>query len=267
MDLQVKVKKVSIIISVYNDRNGIAINIDNIRELSGFNVQWVVVDGGSTDGTFELLSENSSIIDILISESDEGIYDAWNKGLECVDGDWILFLGAGDKIFPDWIKKLQCERNDVGFIYGDMIIRMQKEPKEVFVNKIADDWAVAKNKIKYGLSIPLIGTGHSYELFEKQRYDKEFKIVGDWEFVLRNINAGGRYCNGVHQAEMVMGGVSNAPARLAAKFIERKKVKQMYDLGWSMMDLKYYVIKSIAGFPNIYKDIQCLWHLLKGLKI
>ena len=257
-----KTNKISIITSVYNDCDNISVNIDNITDIYDFNIQWIVVDGGSTDGTLELLRENVSVIDILISEKDGGIYDAWNKGLDFVSGRWVLFAGAGDKIYSDWISKLQNEPNDVGFLYGDIMMRTEDG---FLVKKISADWDIAKKKIKTCLSIPLIGTAHSANLFECQRYNENYKIVGDWDFVIRNINAGGRYCKGVRQAEMMLGGVSNQASFVKKKIIERKMIKKANGIiNMNFRDYFLFGLSFLSKCPFLYKYSQTFWYLIRN---
>ena len=89
------------------------------------NVEYIIIDGGSTDGTVDIIKKYANKIAYWVSEPDKGIYDAMNKGGLKATGDFIQFLNAGDwfenehvieKIFKDWYKR-------VDVIYGDMIIR------------------------------------------------------------------------------------------------------------------------------------------------
>ena len=89
------------------------------------NVEYIIIDGGSTDGTVDIIKKYADKIAYWVSEPDKGIYDAMNKGGLKATGDFIQFLNAGDwfeneyvieKIFKDWYKR-------VDVIYGDMIIR------------------------------------------------------------------------------------------------------------------------------------------------
>ncbi len=72
---------VSIITSAYNVADCIQSTIDSLRNQSSSNFQWIIVDGGSVDGSLEIYRKNSDLIDFCISEPDTGIYEAWNKGL------------------------------------------------------------------------------------------------------------------------------------------------------------------------------------------
>src|SRR5699024_5468308 len=90
---------ITIITSTYNVVQDLQWTIDSIREQTYPNIQWIIADGASTDGTVKMFEANSELIDYWFSEPDTGIYDAWNKALEHVKGDWLQFIGAGDELY------------------------------------------------------------------------------------------------------------------------------------------------------------------------
>tara|TARA_A100001015_G_C14895203_1_gene674114 strand:- start:30 stop:788 length:759 start_codon:yes stop_codon:yes gene_type:complete len=101
-------QKLSIITTVFNNVGGIKDTVNSIIDAKKFYkkfiIEWIVIDGGSNDGTKELLTKFSEDIDIFISESDLGLYYGMNKGLRKVTGDLILFVNSGDRFLCD--KKL-----------------------------------------------------------------------------------------------------------------------------------------------------------------
>ena len=86
----------SIITVTYNAASTLEACIESILLHKGEDVEFLVIDGGSKDGTSEILSKYRKSIDVLVSEPDNGIYDAMNKGLDLATGDYIIFLGADD---------------------------------------------------------------------------------------------------------------------------------------------------------------------------
>jgi len=88
--------KVTIIVPVLNARSTIRHAIDSVRRLKTNQMELIVLDGGSTDGTLDVLGECLDVIDILHSQLDKGLYDAMNKGVSLAHGTWCLFLGADD---------------------------------------------------------------------------------------------------------------------------------------------------------------------------
>ena len=87
---------ITIIIAVFNGAKTLQQCIDSVAQQSYPNKELIIIDGGSKDGTLDLLKANSEKIDYWVSETDNGIYNAWNKGLAQANGDWICFLGADD---------------------------------------------------------------------------------------------------------------------------------------------------------------------------
>lgn len=90
---------VTIVTVVYNSRAYIESTIKNVLSQTYNNIEYIIVDGGSTDGTLELIELYANDVDIVISEPDSGIYDAMNKAIRNASGQWINFMNAGDLFF------------------------------------------------------------------------------------------------------------------------------------------------------------------------
>ena len=90
--------KISIVTVVFNDQENILKTIKSVTNQNFKDREYLVIDGGSTDNTKEIINQNISSIDKYISEKDKGIYDAMNKGIGLAHGDWIIFQNCGDVI-------------------------------------------------------------------------------------------------------------------------------------------------------------------------
>ena len=100
-------KKISVITINFNNIAGLRDTLRSVRVQSNKEFEYIVIDGGSTDGSKELLEDNKDIIDVLISEPDKGIYDAMNKGTAHAHGEYVMFVNSGDKIADaDTMEKL-----------------------------------------------------------------------------------------------------------------------------------------------------------------
>ncbi|UYI47313.1 glycosyltransferase [Vibrio natriegens] len=88
--------KLTVITINFNESQSLEKTIDSVRKQSEKNFEYIIVDGGSTDGSLDVVSEHLDLIDSYISEPDKGIYDAMNKGLELANGDYVIFLNSGD---------------------------------------------------------------------------------------------------------------------------------------------------------------------------
>lgn len=115
--------KISVIIVVYNAADTIETAINSVFEQTYKNAEVIVIDGGSLDGTLEILKKYKAADFKWISEPDEGIYDAMNKGIKYSSGEWIYFLGADDKLYSNRILEdifKESDLNDAGFLYGNV---------------------------------------------------------------------------------------------------------------------------------------------------
>lgn len=88
--------KISVVTVVYNNRDGFRRTADSVLRQAGADWEWIVIDGGSTDGTAELIRAHADRMRFHCSEPDGGIYDAMNKGLAQAGGDYIVFMNSGD---------------------------------------------------------------------------------------------------------------------------------------------------------------------------
>lgn len=114
---------VSIITVNYNNHKGLKKTLDSIRIQTCKDFEWIVIDGGSTDGSKELLEQNNASISYWVSEKDHGIYEAMNKGIKVARGDYLQFLNSGDSLVDKDIIKRFCKRNNTeDVIYGNAII-------------------------------------------------------------------------------------------------------------------------------------------------
>lgn len=105
---------VTIITVCWNSAKTIEQTFRSVHEQTYSNIEYVVVDGGSTDGTVDLLKANEDLIDYYVSEPDAGLYNAMNKGLELARGDYILFLNSDDWYVPEAVEKLVRVHQDTG---------------------------------------------------------------------------------------------------------------------------------------------------------
>ena len=127
----------SIITPVLNNKDGIIKTIDSLKIQEFRDFEHIVVDGGSTDGTLEII-KNEKYITKWISEKDQGIYDAINKGLKISKGRYINTINSGDYYYSSdslIIIKNYFERNDVSFIFGAVLkkkVHYKYEPNKMF---------------------------------------------------------------------------------------------------------------------------------------
>ena len=91
--------KLSIITINYNNREGLKRTIESVVNQTFTDFEWILIDGGSTDGSKELIEQYSNRFSYWVSEPDNGIYNAMNKGLRAAKGDYLQFLNSGDRLY------------------------------------------------------------------------------------------------------------------------------------------------------------------------
>ena len=114
--------KISVVTVVYNSKNLIATTIESIVNQSYKNIEYVVIDGASTDGTTDIINSYGNKISLFISEPDHGIYDAMTKGLNHCSGDFVVFINSGDRLATPYIIEeifSQPQAVNADVIYGD----------------------------------------------------------------------------------------------------------------------------------------------------
>lgn len=177
---------VSIITSTFNADKFLTECIQSILNQTYKNFEFIIIDGGSTDETVDIIKKNKSHITYWISEKDGGIYQAWNKGIKQAKGEWILFLGADDQLLPNALESY------INFINGDPDVRYDYISSRV--RRVRLDGSIEGvvglpwkwDQFKYRMTTAHPGSFHSKQLFSKfGNYSEEYKIVSDYEMLLR----------------------------------------------------------------------------------
>jgi len=114
--------KVTIITVCYNAINGLEKTLESVIAQTWDCLEYIVIDGGSTDGSLDVLEKYKHHVDCLVSERDKGVYDAMNKGVRIAHGEWVLFMNAGDVFHDEMVvEKMFQDRNlnGVSILFGD----------------------------------------------------------------------------------------------------------------------------------------------------
>lgn len=175
----------SIITAVFNGAKTLETTIASVTAQTCRDFEYLVVDGGSTDGTLELLRKAGDQVTWWSSAPDKGVYDAFNRGLAQARGTWIAFLGADDTYRADALQQyrlaIENPKNDqveyissrVELCSGSSVIRTVGEPWS---------WPAFA---KY-MTVAHVGSMHHASLFQRYgAYDSSYRICGDYELLLR----------------------------------------------------------------------------------
>lgn len=183
---------ISIITSTLNAGKGLAHTAASIASQRAASFEWIVADGGSSDGTLELLRQNEELIACWSSEPDAGVYDAWNKACALAHGEWLLFIGAGDEFaVPDTLASLsphlQRAHPAHDLVYGKL--RYISALGRQDLDEVGAPWHELEGRWELGRpALPPHGAlFHHRSLFAGgRRFDPRFRIAGDAHFLLRH---------------------------------------------------------------------------------
>ena len=212
---------ISIIIATYNVGHLIEKTLLSIYNQTYQNFEIIVIDGTSDVDTISYIEKHKSRLTYYVSEPDEGIYDAWNKGLIHAKGRWIAFLGAGDEYLPEalhgYISLLSSLPNDIEFISSKVAIT-NAEGDIMYVRGKPWCWP----QFLSSMTCAHVGALHSRTLFEKYgSFDTTYKIAGDYEFLMRIRNQLNAVFLPMITVHMLNGGISTSSAIL----LEDRKLK------------------------------------------
>lgn len=232
---------ISIIIATFNAERSVKKCLDCISPQKDEDIEVIIVDGGSTDKTVEYV-KSYSWVDKLISEKDEGIYDAWNKGIKIANGRWIMFVGADDELLPNTLKKYSEFAKNIDKSVDIITAKSEYVDLKGKIIKIVGrpyEW----DDYKKNMEISHGTTLHNRKLFDEiGLYDLNYKICSDYELLMRK----GRHIKCVFYNKTILrfaiGGASFSFACQKETFQIRKKYHTI-----SLLENYYLVIKRIVG--------------------
>lgn len=179
--------KVSLITVCRNVAPVIAETLDSVLSQTHLDIELIVIDGASTDGTVEILERYRSKLGALVSEPDKGIYDAMNKGLRLATGDVIGFVNAGDLLMtPTVIAGVVSafQRAHVDAVYGDIIMVDEHD-----IYKVHRTWLSGtyhRENFRRGWMPPHVGTFIKKSVYDSHGlFNTDLRIGADYEILLR----------------------------------------------------------------------------------
>lgn len=174
---------ISVITINYNNKLGLHNTARSVVAQTYKDFEWIVIDGGSKDGSADVIKEYSGQITYWVSEPDGGIYNAMNKGIAHASGDYCLFLNSGDCLYNENVlQDLSGEIHTEDLVYGNQIDSVTGKRKGNFrgdIITLADFFYT---------SFPHQATFIKRELFKKWGgYDEKYRIVSDWKLFLEMV--------------------------------------------------------------------------------
>jgi glycosyltransferase involved in cell wall biosynthesis len=176
---------ISIVTIVYNGENHIEETILSVLNQSYDNVEYIIIDGGSTDGTLNIIKKYNDSINYWVSENDNGISDAFNKGIRCCSGQYIGLINADDYYEPDSFECIVEQYNKTSGLSESIIYG---ETKKITID--GHKQVKSSSKLGWFLSVPFSHCSSfiSVSYYKKYGiYNPEFKIGMDVELLMRGL--------------------------------------------------------------------------------
>tara|TARA_B100000579_G_scaffold297673_1_gene247710 strand:- start:9300 stop:10073 length:774 start_codon:yes stop_codon:yes gene_type:complete len=180
-------KKLTIITSTLNSLKTLPELENSLKRQRFQDFEWLIIDGGSTDGTVEFIQKHTQG-NLICSEIDKGIYHAWNKSIPHINGEWVLFLGSDDYFEDDNIlndfhtfsQSLHPKEYDI--IYGKVKVIMHNKKIKIYGKEINN----VRRELSKNMCFCHQATFHNSKLFSKIGcFDESYFIAADYEYLLR----------------------------------------------------------------------------------
>jgi glycosyltransferase involved in cell wall biosynthesis len=252
--------KVSIVTVVYNDPEGLETTIKSVSSQSFRDIEYIVIDGGSSGKTQSVLARYSDCISKLVSEPDNGIYNAMNKGIDLCTGDWVIFMNAGDQFYDEEVlQNVSAILNEecVDIVFGKSISHYQdlsvlryedfsSDQKEFYKRKLPNHQAVFLSRKKYS----------------DLRYDESYRYCADSDYLFKAFSDGvSREYHGIVSL-FELGGASNYyPTFKAFRTIAIESMRLRGGLKPMLVHTAKYLLQRIMG-----KDRYLRFYVKKGVK-
>jgi glycosyltransferase len=246
--------KFSIITVVFNNIDFIEDAIKSVFSQKYDLIEYIIIDGGSSDGTIEAIQKYNKEISTFISEPDKGIYDAMNKGIELSTGDIVCFLHSDDiynsSEIIQKVSNLFIQNSNIDGVYGDMVYTSKKN-----LNNVVRYWksqSYDESLLSKGWMPPHPTLFLKRKVYERVgKFNQNFQISGDYDFILRLFLS--KDINIIYLPEVLymmrFGGASNKSIRsLIIKMREDLRALKYNNVG----GLKTLIIKNFSKLNQFY---------------
>jgi glycosyltransferase involved in cell wall biosynthesis len=217
--------KLSVITVVYNNVRDIERTMLSVLNQTYPNIEYIVVDGSSTDGTLDVINRYQNRTAKFISEKDDGIYDAMNKGLASATGDYVLFMNSADEFYePDTVAKVFSTANDADIYYGETEM-IDDKGQSLGQRRHKAPQSFTWRSFKYGMSVSHQAIYIRRSLTEP--YDRQYHLSADIDWIIKAAKKAKKIVNVNHYvAKYQVGGMSKTKHRQS--LIERFNIMKRY---------------------------------------
>lgn len=264
---------IAIVIAVYQGEETLGRTLDSLSSQTRRPSAVVVMDGGSTDGTQDILASRGDVVTLWRSAKDMGIYDAWNKALAHVTADWVAFLGADDylhdtNVLARMASAAAAAPPETPFIYGRL---HEVDAAGQLVGEHGRPWALCRDRFAFEMNLPHPGMWHRRSAcFADGGFDISYRIAGDYAKLRPLLLRHAPLFVDTVVADAQEGGVSTHPDRRVASVQEAGRAilacGQPRPVGWHLMLLKNLLRRAVwrvAGDGGLHR-VRAVARRLRG---
>jgi glycosyltransferase involved in cell wall biosynthesis len=236
----------SVITVVFNNVTDIERTMLSVLNQTYKHIEYIIVDGGSTDGTLQIIEKYKARIAKLISEKDNGIYDAMNKGLAIATGDYVLFMNSADEFYSaDTVANVFATAAGADIYYGETEM-IDQQGNSLGQRRHAAPENFTWRSFKYGMSVSHQAIYIKRSLVEP--YDPKYQLSADIDWILRAAKKAKSIVN-VHQyvAKYQVGGMS--------KLKHRQSLAERFDI----MKRHYGLLPTLFNHAVIAFNLGWYW--------
>lgn len=246
--------KLSIITVNLNNCDGLQKTIDSVVSQTFTDYEWIVIDGGSTDGSKELIEQYSEHFAYWVSEPDKGIYNAMNKGISHAQGDWLQFLNSGDWLCNEHtLYNIFTSEHEGDILYGDYFYHNKSENTKVVIPDIISLYWVIRPECFFCHQAFF----YRKEIFFTHSYNEKYKVSSDTALTIQLICEGKKMVHiPIETVYYSAGGISSQLTHEQA--IERDEIIKTHT--------PFHIYQDFLTIDNIYKK-QYLYHSRKIFRI
>ena len=187
--------RLSIITVNYNNCAGLQRTMDSVIAQSFEDYEWIIIDGGSSDGSRDLIEQNAKRLSYWVSEPDHGVYHAMNKGIAKAQGDYMSFLNSGDVYADEHVLKRVFDYSpSQDLVFGDWCLKYSdrqsyvREPEALSLHRLLY-WSICHQAMFI-----------KSNLLKQKGYDESYRIIADWKRWLEAVGGG---CSVLHIPELI----------------------------------------------------------------
>ncbi len=257
-------KSLSIITVNRNNDTGLKKTIDSVISQTYNDFEFIIIDGGSTDSSSEMIREKSSYLSYWVSEPDNGTYHAMNKGIRVSEGDYCLFLNSGDYLLDDKVlERLFSREINADIVSGDVL---KIRPNNKF-RRVSSHESISLHKLCIH-SLPHQASFIRRSMFDEiGYYNENYRIASDWEFFLKALVIFEKSYQHISMdiSYFRIGGVSSSRENFDLAYQESREIlRDLFPkLADDLMDYRYFYNSNFGQIISLLKKKQNLYKFIE----